>query len=293
MFVTVFTPTYNRARTLTRLYTSLCGQEFKDFEWIIVDDGSSDDTKSLVQRFCEEKRITISYLYQANKGKPSATAKALSIARGQLFFIVDSDDYLPSNSLQAINVQIKELSNSKYLGLSFGMLNVTGEHIGNWDFEDEYVDCEYIDWKFRLNHYGDRAEVFFTDRLRSFTWTTFSDEKWYPLSAVWNELEPQLMRFVKNAIYIADYQQDGMSMNRHRLRKANPKGCAYYYLNLLRKKLGFKVAFKCYINLWRFSTLKVGFKGMKSSEILNLLLLAPIGFILLFLDYINITSRRF
>ena len=93
--ITVFTPTYNRAYSLPRLYESLQKQTFKDFEWLIVDDGSTDNTVDMVTGWSKEGKLTIRYIQMTNGGKHRAINKGVALAKGKLFFIVDSDDWLP------------------------------------------------------------------------------------------------------------------------------------------------------------------------------------------------------
>lgn len=101
-YVTVFTPVYNRARYLGLLYESLIEQHFHNFEWIIVDDGSTDGTREIVARFVDEGRVRIRYHYQENAGKHVAVNRGVQLAKGELFFIVDSDDTLTAHALSTI-----------------------------------------------------------------------------------------------------------------------------------------------------------------------------------------------
>ena len=80
--ITIFTPTYNRGYTLERLYESLCRQTRKDFEWVVVDDGSTDNTKQMVDRWRRTNRFPIRYIYQENRGKPSAHNLGAENAQG-------------------------------------------------------------------------------------------------------------------------------------------------------------------------------------------------------------------
>ena len=92
--LTIFTPTYNRAYILNKLYESLCVQTCQDFEWLIVDDGSTDNTKELVDTWMGEGRIAIRYVYQQNGGKQRAFNKAVALTNSELFVCIDSDDQL-------------------------------------------------------------------------------------------------------------------------------------------------------------------------------------------------------
>ena len=93
--ITVFTPTYNRKSFLPNLYHSLCSQTFRNFEWLIVDDGSTDCTEILIQEFQQSKEINIRYYKQPNGGKHRAFNVAVDMAKGEIFSIVDSDDIFP------------------------------------------------------------------------------------------------------------------------------------------------------------------------------------------------------
>ncbi|MGL4335245.1 MAG: glycosyltransferase family 2 protein, partial [Turicibacter sp.] len=105
MIVSILTPTYNRAYTLQRLYDSICQQSTKNdgnYEWIIVDDGSIDDTKQLIKKFIDENNISIKYLYQENAGKPSAINLGVDNSTATYIFIVDSDDMLTNDAIDTI-----------------------------------------------------------------------------------------------------------------------------------------------------------------------------------------------
>ena len=116
--ITVFTPTYNRAYILPILYESLVNQSFKNFEWIIVDDGSTDTTKELVESFLSEKNIKIRYFLQENQGKHVAINNGAELAEGDLFFIVDSDDYLSSDALEKLEKRFQDIKhNSEVAGI--------------------------------------------------------------------------------------------------------------------------------------------------------------------------------
>ena len=103
MKVTVFTPTYNRAYIISELYESLKKQDFTDFEWLVIDDGSEDHTEDLFKQWQNEYNdFPIRYYKVNNGGKHRAINKATELAKGELFFIVDSDDKLVSDALEKI-----------------------------------------------------------------------------------------------------------------------------------------------------------------------------------------------
>ena len=112
-FCTVFTPTYNRAELLRRLYESLVNQEFQDFEWVVVDDGSKDHTSDIVKEFMSEDKIRIKYVRVENGGKHRAINKGLELAEGKAFAIVDSDDYLTTDALKKVKGWFDQIENNK------------------------------------------------------------------------------------------------------------------------------------------------------------------------------------
>ena len=146
MLITVFTPTYNRAHLLERLHESLCKQTFHDFEWVIVDDGSTDGTISLFQRnnnnngnsvdshcptfnsqFSIPNSFKIRYFYQENGGKHRAINRGVKEARGELFLILDSDDSLPPHSLETIDRYYQQIKDDTSFG---GVCGYMAHHDG-------------------------------------------------------------------------------------------------------------------------------------------------------------------
>lgn len=110
--ITLFTPTYNRGYIISRLYESIKRQTFRDFEWIIFDDGSTDDTENLVNIWkSENKDFPIIYIKGKNGGKCRATNRALEVARGEIFFTIDSDDYLTDDACEKINDWMESIRN--------------------------------------------------------------------------------------------------------------------------------------------------------------------------------------
>lgn len=168
-FITVFTPTYNRAHTLARVYESLLHQTNKNFEWIVIDDGSTDGTESLVKPWIGEAPFEIRYSKQANAGKHIAWNRALDMARGKYFICLDSDDaFVP----QTIEVLEQDLG-PKFGGQdevdcrAFLLIGSSGEPLGN-DLADSDFDKSYSELFFENKLYSDSWFVFRTPLLRQF-----------------------------------------------------------------------------------------------------------------------------
>ena len=134
--ITIFTPTYNRAALLPRLYNSLLAQNHKDFEWIVVDDGSSDGTKKLIQTYINDAQLSIQYHKQENAGKHVAINTGVKLATRPYFFIVDSDDFLPASSIKDVTALINTAREFPDCGGVSGlMLSPDLKSVGTGSFE--------------------------------------------------------------------------------------------------------------------------------------------------------------
>ncbi len=252
MLITVFTPTYNRAHLLGRLYESLCEQRFTDFEWVIVDDGSTDGTASLVQGFIAERRIDIKYLSQANGGKHRAINHGVGQARGELFFIVDSDDSLPADSLQNIADEWAAVSDSAVGGVAGLDATPAGQTIG-CGLPSDAIECNSIDIRLRHHVTGDMAEVFTTSVMREFPFPEIEGERFCPEALVWNRIARKYkLRYFNKVIYIAEYQPDGLTDNIVRVRMQSPVASTMCYAEMLGYGIPWRQKLKAAINYWRF-----------------------------------------
>jgi glycosyltransferase involved in cell wall biosynthesis len=253
MLITVFSPTYNRALLLPRLYDSLCKQTFNDFEWLIVDDGSEDDTENVVNAFIAENKLNIRYIKQTNGGKHRAINRGVKEARGELFFIVDSDDILPTDSLQIIHDTYVEIQQDQSFGGVSGLdCDNKGILIGN-GLPKNFIDCNSIDIRYRYHVMGDMSEVFKTSVMKEFPFPEINDEKFCPEALVWNRIANKYkLRYVNRAIYIAEYQPDGLTSKMVKIRMDSPVASMICYSELNRLHIPFMQKFKAAINYWRF-----------------------------------------
>ena len=227
MFVTVFTPTYNRGYLLTRLYNSLLEQTDINFEWIIVDDGSTDSTKEIVSSFIEDKRIKVIYEYQNNAGKHVAVNRGIDLASGDYFGIVDSDDYLLPNAIDSIRTAFNTLELSKnFAGISFNRGYSENECIGK-TFSGEYIDATSIERK-KYNILGDKFEVFFTRILKENKFPVIEGEKFMSEIVLWTRIAAQgyKIRWFNKIVYICEYLPGGLTDSNDKLIASNYKGYA-------------------------------------------------------------------
>ena len=223
MKITVFTPTYNRAHLLDKLYTSLVIQTNRDFEWLIIDDGSTDDTKDVVQSFIKDDKIKIRYIFQGNGGKHRAINKGLDIAEGELFFIVDSDDTLIPTAVELVLKKYKSVENCpEFAGISFNRGYSEKEIIGK-TFSSEFKDCTNLE-RGKNNILGDKSEIYRTEILRNIKFPEIEGESFMSEIVLWNEVARQgyKLRWYNEIIYICNYLEDGLTVNRDSIYLRNP-----------------------------------------------------------------------
>lgn len=214
--ITVFTPTYNRAYIIKNVYNSLVRQTYKDFEWLVIDDGSVDNTSELIQEFIDDNKIEIYYWKKENGGQHTALNIAIEKARGKLLMIVDSDDYLTDNALERIvywNNTIKE--EKGFAGVSGLRIYPNGKSIGTWKLKDNFVDATNFERE-KLGLMGDKAEAYYTDVLREYyPIPVFEGENDVEKAVLWNRIAYSglKVRWFNEGIYICEYLEDGMTRN--------------------------------------------------------------------------------
>lgn len=255
-FITILTPTYNRASLLPRLFDSLLRQTSKDFEWIVVDDGSTDDTREVVANLKEKcgGAFPMGYVYKANGGKHMAINIGAERARGELLFIADSDDLLTDDALETVENSWHDISDDKsFAGIAgLDITMDTREVIGS-GLPQGHIDCNAIDIRYRHHVTGDMKEVFRTEVLREFPFPEFAGERFCPEQLVWFRMARRYrLRYINKPIYIADYQPDGITAGITRARMRNPSASMLTYAELTECPVPFLVKVKAAINFWRF-----------------------------------------
>ncbi|MFB9733523.1 glycosyltransferase family 2 protein [Ornithinimicrobium kibberense] len=260
-FFTVFIPSYNREKTLPRLFRSLGAQSFTDFEVVFVDDGSTDGTRQVVDEWRDKLKQPVRYLYQPNMGKPSARNAGVAMARGFMFKTVDSDDILDADGLRRLHEEWGSIEGDKSkcagvvgLCLDYGTGRVLGRPFPNAPVHSTHAACREL---FEVT--GDKSQCVRTDIMKKYPYPVLSGEKWIAESLVWNRIGlHHTFRFVNRVIKHVEYQDDGLSSQAISLRCANARGATLYYSEYLDKILPSlgnprKAVFRTKINLVRFS----------------------------------------
>lgn len=213
--LTVFTPTYNRAHTLGRLYRSLCAQTCRDFDWLVIDDGSTDGTEALAKGWIEEEKIPVRYVFKENGGLYTGYNLAYSIIETELSVCIDSDDAMPENAVERILSFWKEKGSDRYcgiLGLDYYMDN--GEPIGGL-FPEELKECYLLDLYTKRIHREDTKQVMRTDLMKTVApMKGFPGEKNFnPIYMLLQVCDEYPLLVINEPLCLVEYQQDD-SMSR-------------------------------------------------------------------------------
>lgn len=238
--VTIFTPTFNRAYALGKLYKSLKDQTCKNFEWLVIDDGSNDNTRELINQWENENQdFSIRYYYKKNGGKHRAINYGLEKASGRLFFIVDSDDYITENAIETILSEDNIIQSNQFNLAGYGFNKGYNESsiVGD-TFEGESIIASSID---RRKHKikGDKAEIFYTEILKRYKFPEFPNENFITESVVWYKIanDGYMLKWINKIIYICEYLEDGLTKNSSMLAINNFVGYTYSVRQFLKYDL--------------------------------------------------------
>lgn len=231
---TIFVRTYNRARLLPRAFASIEAQSFRDFEVVIVDDGSTDDTEVVVNQWQCQVRFPVRYLKQVNQGKHAAHNAGVQAARGRFFVNLDSDDRLVPDALERFHahwVAIPADQRERYAGVEGLIASMDGERLLTKPYPTSPLDASYLEIRYRLGIGGDKKNAIRTDVLRRFPFPLIDGERDMRDSLPGKRMAHQfIFRCVNEVFQQVEYQPDGLSSNRFKVRMANPKGFRLFCL---------------------------------------------------------------
>ena len=218
--VTVLTPTYNRSELLKRCYDSLKEQTIKDFEWLIIDDGSTDNTESIVKEFQQNSAMTIRYIKKQNGGKHTALNIGFEQADSKYLIVLDSDDELIPTAIETIIARWESRKNNHTIGALVLKADQKNRIVG----APFPKDGEVIS-KFKQKHIGDKAEVFRTSLLKSYKYPEFIGERFIGESYVWDQVALKYkFAYFNEVIYLCEYLDDGLTKSGWTMRIRNPRG---------------------------------------------------------------------
>lgn len=227
--LTVFTPTYNRAHILGRTYESLCHQSCKDFEWLIIDDGSTDHTRSLIQQWqTANNGFEIRYIYKENGGMHTAHNTAYELIDTELNVCIDSDDCLAAGAIEKILNKWKEVSDKGYAGIIGLDADFNGKLIGK-GFPKGMSETTLTGY-YAFGGAGDKKLVYRTDVINQYPpYPVFEGEKYVALAYKYRLIDQNYKLAVLDEILCnVEYQPDGSSKTMWKQYLNNPQGFAFW-----------------------------------------------------------------
>lgn len=227
--LTIFTPTYNRAHTLERLYRSLCAQTCQDFEWLVIDDGSTDNTAALIQTFIKENIIPIRYIYKENGGLYTGYNTAYAVIETTLNTCIDSDDAMPVDAVDIILRTWREKGADRYAGLiGLDCYMDSRQPIGG-SFPKDHEECYLLELSTKRIHHGDTKQVMRTDLMKQVApMDGFPGEKNFnPIYMLLKVCDEYPLLVINQPLCLVEYQLgDSMSRNIWRQYLDSPRSFA-------------------------------------------------------------------
>lgn len=227
--ITVFTPTFNRAYLLPRLYESLCRQSSQDFIWLVIDDGSTDNTKELIETWKLEDKIEIQYHYKENGGMHTGHNAAYRLIKTELNVCIDSDDYMPDDAIEKIMKEWDNIADKSNIAGIIGLdADKNGEIIGT-KIPENLTKGSLMDLYNKHQVKGDKKLVLRTDIVREYPeYPEYEGERLVPLGILYMMMGKDYDFVYKNEVYcIVEYQEEGSSHTIFKQYKQSPRGFAY------------------------------------------------------------------
>lgn len=281
--ITVFTTTYNRAFCLGQLYKSLVQQTQQDFVWLVVDDGSTDNTQQMVANWKAENKIEIQYIFKENQGMHSGHNLAYDNIETEFNVCIDSDDYMPDNAIELI---VKHTSNldSKFAGIVGLDATKNGEIIGT-KIPETLKECTLNGLYQQHGVKGDKKLVYRTSVIKQYPkYPIFKGEKFVPLGYLYYIIDKDyLLKPVNEVFVIVEYQEDGSTKNILKQYRKNPRGFAFSRISRIQNSLRFTDKMKNCIHLISNALFaKDGSIITKSGVFFWCILVFPLGLLLHF-----------
>ncbi|WP_139906064.1 glycosyltransferase family 2 protein [Clostridium thermarum] len=236
--LTVFTPTYNRAYILGRCYESLKKQTCKEFTWLIIDDGSTDETKNLVEKWIAGGEVNIRYYYQQNQGMHGAHNTAYELIDTELNVCIDSDDYMPKDAVEKIAEFWRRNGSSEVSGIIALDCYTDGQVIGT-HLPKGVKKCKTFDLYYKYGAKGDKKFIYRSDLTKQFPYPIFEGEKYVSLAYKYCMIDLDYeMLLMNEVVCCVEYLNDGSSKNMFRQYINNPKGFTFWRKEAMKMPLG-------------------------------------------------------
>lgn len=279
--ITVFTPAYNRGYIIEKCYRSLCNQTCKDFVWLVVDDGSSDNTADLVKEWQKlDNGFEIKYVYKKNGGMHTAHNTAYENIDTELNICIDSDDSMPIDAVEKILAFWKENGSDEYAGIiALDVYESNNKVIGN---ELPNKKSTTLMGYYNNGGNGDKKLIYRTDVITDTPkYPEFEGEKYVGLAYKYHIVdETKELLIMNEPVCIVDYQEDGSSFSMWKQYYNNPKGFAFFRISQMKYQSG-KALFKTCIHYVSSSIISKDRKFIsKSPKKLYTIVAIPFGILL-------------
>ncbi|HZL08489.1 MAG TPA: glycosyltransferase family 2 protein [Prolixibacteraceae bacterium] len=287
--ITVLTASYNRSKTLGRLFQSLLNQTCNDFEWILINDGSTDNSFELINSF-KTAKFQVNIYNQQNIGLNQTLNRGIELANGELIFRVDSDDYITDDAIeQIIKNKDKIMDDNKICALVFLTKLESGKIVGYHPFNSDFR-TNFFDYYYKHNALGDRAEVVKRETYINYPFQKLGNEKFLPEVVMWAKMADKYDAiYINKPIYIREYSTDSISGSGTKANLNNPIGAMERYKTIITRTHSFKYQLIHSINYFRWAqkTNIQFFKIIQSAPIVSCLLGLIPGIIIHLIDKID------
>jgi glycosyltransferase involved in cell wall biosynthesis len=256
--ITILTPTYNRAHTLARVFESLERQGRRDFEWLVVDDGSTDGTAALVAGFGARADFPVRYLAKENGGRHTALNLGFAEAAGEHLIVMDSDDWLADDALESFVRAWESIPAAEREGFAAvaGLCAAPSGALIGTEYPADPLDSDFVEIRAVHGVKGDKKEMFRTEVVRALPFPVFPGEKRVPFSHMLVRLSRRgRVRFFNRVVTVKEYRADGLTASVDRIRMRSPLGSRAGYLQWLAARTPVPAAFRLrhYANFVRYS----------------------------------------
>lgn len=283
MKLSILTATYNRAKFLEKLYKSIIENidSKLEIEWLIMDDGSEDNTREVIRKFIDEKKVQINYNFQENQGKMAAINNLVQLATGDLIVDCDSDDYFNNNAFTIIREEFEKTAKEGLYAICFLKQKEDGKIDGT---SFKYDESTMFDLYFKEKATGEKNLVYYANIRKQYKHQLENNEKFITEARMYHKIDEKYkMKCVNKAITVGEYQENGYTNNILKTFKSSPYGYLKYFEEILQKD--FKgvdwnkrlYAIKHYILFLTITKKKMKIKKVKNliNKILIIILFIP------------------
>ena len=237
--ITILTPLYNRDEYIDKLYYCLCAQTQKDFQWLVIDDGSENDLSERFSEFAEYSEFTVEYHRKENGGKHTALNYSHPFIKGDWVLILDSDDILTVDAVETALAYIEKYSTNPDIGI-ISFLKGTDANTSQVKFSSEETVSDHITYRINQKREGDCCEIVRSDVLKEFPFPVFVGEKYLSEAHLWiGSADKYKSVYIPKIIYIYEYIEGGLTASGRKMWRTCPLGGMHSQIVGLNKRCSF------------------------------------------------------